>query len=82
MQFKNNITVLTKTEESYSFEGRNGISRKVRVLMENEIYEIKFKDSEIVIFNSIPPTIHECNMTFNLTSPKEKLLLSIVNINK
>jgi hypothetical protein len=71
-----------KTEASYTFEGRSGISRKARVLIENEIFELRFSENDINLFNELPPQGSKFEGQFEFNSPKERLVFSLRSINK
>jgi len=77
--FEQDIKVIEKTSKSYSIEGKTGISRKVRALVGHQILEFKFNDETINIFDQLPPK-GECTVLLELTSPREKLRLDIIQV--
>lgn len=75
--------LINSIESSYSFEGKSGISRKARFLIENEIFEVRFNESQIELFNSLPPKNTKLpEAVFELNSPKEKLQFSLISLQK
>lgn len=72
-------TFINKSMSEYEFNGRSGISRKARFLVDNEIFETRFNDdSSIALFNSLPDSSCAADLVFALTSPKEKLSIKLI----
>lgn len=79
MKINTRGTFINKSLSEYEFNGRSGISRKARFLVDNEIFETRFNDdTSIALFNSLPDSSTTCDFVFQITSPKEKLSIKLI----
>lgn len=75
------IKVIEKFSRAYSIEGKNGTSRKVRAIVEDDIFAFSFREDDLSVFNALPEK-GEVNVKIKISAPKEALTASIVEIIK
>jgi len=73
--------VIEKATETYTIEGKELTVNKIRAIVADEIFDFRFKGDNIKLFNDCPSK-GEVNVTIGLTSPKEKVKVSIIEIQK
>jgi len=75
MKVKTQGTVLSAASKPYDYDGRSGISHKIRVMVDGEIFncssnEQDVKDAQLVIGKT-------GEVELNITSPKENLKVEV-----
>lgn len=80
MKFEEEVTVLTAESKPYSFNGKEGVSHKVRLNILGEIYSIS--TTEDIVKDFTPLVGQDVKVLLQFTSPKEILKLRILNIVK
>lgn len=76
MKVKTKATVLTAESKPYSFEGREGVSSKVRVLVDGDIIPLKATEAQVVEATLLLGKKGE--VEFDITSRKENVQLLYV----
>jgi len=79
MIIEKKIKVIEKSTRAYQFEGKAGTSRKVRAIIEDDIFPFSFNEDQLNVFNSLPEK-GEVNVKIHINSPKEQIKMSIVEI--
>jgi len=76
------IKVVEKSSRQYEYQGKSGISYKVRALVDDtDIFEFKFNKDSQAVFESIPDK-GAIDVTLQITAPKEVLRCDIVAVKK
>jgi len=81
MQIPTKGKVIEKIKKDWSMNGRSGTTHRARILVDTEIFNIKFNDEQLDIYNRLPEK-GDVELTLSLTSPKEELLLRILEVKK
>jgi len=83
MEIQTQVKIIEKTSKTYSFEGRQGMSRNIRAIIDDNIYSFKYKDDEIALFDSLPSKGMYLGIV-TISSPQEKprLLLTAITDKK
>lgn len=80
IEIKTKGKVVEKSSNPYIFEGKSGTTHLVRLLIDDEIFPFKFKENELLTFNSVPDKGATVNVTLALTSKKENPRIDIVAV--
>jgi len=73
MKLKFNGVLLTALSKPYDFDGKKGVSHKIRAMIEGEIYSLKATEEQIIAMKQYEG--EDGTFTLNLKSPKENLAL-------
>lgn len=76
MKFEAEGKILTVESKAYDFDGNKGTSHKIRVNIDGEIYVAKSSQEQCDEFKKFEGA--DGDFTFKLSSPKERLVFSIV----
>lgn len=69
--------LLTAESKPYEFEGRSGVSSKIRVLIEDSIFPLKANEELVERFKNVQGS--KGTVKFNLTSRKENVSLEFLD---
>jgi len=75
MQFEDQAVLLTAKSEPYDFNGNTGVSHKIRLMMNGEIFEVRSSAEQVASLKQYEK--QSGTAKFTLSSPKEKLKLSL-----
>jgi len=73
------IKVIEKTTEDYVIEGKSLTVNKVRAIINDEIFDFRFKGDTMRLFNELPPK-GNASVTLGITSVKEKTKVAIIEV--
>jgi len=77
MKFKEQAKLLSAESNAYSFQGRDGVSHKVRLLIGDEIFSMRSSHEQV---NDLKDLVgREGEATIEITSPKENLSAKLVS---
>jgi hypothetical protein len=79
MQLTTKAKIVEKIKTDYDFGDNKGTSYKVRILVDVDIFEIKFKANDNTIYDQLPEK-GDCDLLLNITSPKEVIRLEILEV--
>jgi len=77
MRITTDATLLTALSKPYDFEGKQGVSHKVRLNIEGEIFVVRTDEAGVNRFKQFEGK--EGIATLNLTSPRERLSSELVD---
>jgi len=80
MKNEEQAIVLTADSKPYNFNGKDGISHKIRLNILGEIYSISSTEEQVKEF--IPLVGKEVTVTLHFISPKENLRMKIISVSK
>lgn len=67
--------ILTAISKPYDFEGRSGVSHRIRVLVDGEIFACKSSEEQVKLLKEAEGA--EGEVTLLVTSPKEAVSVSL-----
>lgn len=77
MNFTEKAKLLSAESNAYSFQGKDGVSHKVRLLIGDEIYSIRSTAEQV---NNLKPHVGETGEAeIEISSPKENLLAKLLS---
>lgn len=71
MKVKTKATLLTAESKPYEFNGNSGVSHKIRLFAEGEVYECKSSAEQVAELRPLAGKIGDA--TFIITSKKERI---------
>jgi len=77
MKFKETAKLLSAESNAYSFQGKEGVSHKVRLLIGDEIYSIRSNHEQVQDLKEVVGD--EGQATIEITSPKENLSAKLLS---
>lgn len=80
MKYEEQALVLTAESKPYDYQGKQGVSHKVRLNIAGEIYSISSTEEQVKEFSSLIGK--EVTVVFQFSSPKENLRLKILSVTK
>jgi len=77
MKFKETAKLLSAESNAYSFQGRDGVSHKVRLLLGDEIYSIRSTHEQVQELKDLVG--QEGEASIEISSPKETLVAKLLS---
>jgi len=77
MKFKEKAKLLSAESNAYSFQGKEGVSHKVRLLIGDEIYSIRSNHEQVQDLKDVVGS--EGEATIEISSPKENLSAKLLS---
>ena len=75
---KEKAKVLSSDSTPYDFKGNEGVSHRVRLMVDGEIYAIKSSDKQVEAVKQFVGK--DVTVVLNVTSPKELLKMVLVSV--
>jgi len=77
MKFKEKAKLLSAESNAYSFQGKEGVSHKVRLLIGDEIYSIRSTSEQVQDLKDVVG--EEGEATIEISSPREQLSAKLLS---
>lgn len=77
MKIKAKANLLTAESKPYEFNGNTGVSHKIRLFCEGEVYECKSTAEQVIELKSLVGKAGDAE--FSITSKKERIGIELVS---